>query len=87
MRKVGVLDDLGLTSAYHEIFGEAHGEETVPTHYWRDRREDGPTYHIDFVFVPREWLDRVTHFEVGSFASWCGNGLSDHVPIVVEVDV
>jgi exodeoxyribonuclease-3 len=65
---------------------EEHGRETVPTHYWHDRREDGPTYHIDF-FLPREWLAYVTHFEVGRFVDWCGNGLSDHVPIVVEVNV
>jgi len=45
-----------------------HGRETVPTHYWRDRREDGPTYHIDFVFMPCDWLAYVTHFEVGGAA-------------------
>ena len=28
-------------SAYHELTGEAMGKETVPTHYWRDRRKDG----------------------------------------------
>jgi exodeoxyribonuclease-3 len=87
MNKVRALDALGLASAYHAIMDEAHGEETIPTHYWRDRREDGPTYHIDFVFMPRAWIGRVTHFEVGSFAGWCGNRLSDHVPIIVDVDV
>ncbi len=86
MTKVRVLNEMGITSAYHEIHGEAHGKESVPTHYWRDRREDGPTYHIDFVFLPRLWLDCVTHFEVGTFADWCGNGLSDHVPIVIDIE-
>ncbi len=87
MAKVRALEALGLTSIYHERYGEAHGAESIPTHYWRDRREDGPTYHIDFAFIPRTWLPRVKHCNVGAFADWCGNRLSDHVPIVVEVDL
>ena len=47
---------MGLVSVYHELKGERHGEETIPTHYWRvfaprHRRKDGPTYHIDYVFA------------------------------------
>ena len=87
MTKVRVLDEIGLTSAYHEVFEERHGEETIPTHYWRDRKEDGPTYHIDFTFVPRTWIKRITNLEIGTFADWCGSGLSDHVPIVMDVDL
>ncbi|MFM9941504.1 MAG: hypothetical protein ACKVP7_18625 [Hyphomicrobiaceae bacterium] len=87
MTKVRVLDQMGLASAYHELRNEEHGREMIPTHYWRDRREDGPTYHIDFVFMPRPWLTRVTQFEVGRFNDWCGNGLSDHVPMVVDIDL
>ena len=87
MHKIRVLDDMGLASAYHAVTGERQGEETIPTHYWRDRREDGPTYHIDYMHLPHAWIDRITHFDVGGFADWCGNGLSDHVPLVVDVDV
>ena len=55
--KVGILEErLGLVSAYHAIRGEAHGPETVPTLYWRDRTKDGPTYHIDYVFLPVAWI-------------------------------
>jgi len=77
----------GLVSAYHEIRGEAPGAELEVTHYWRDRRKDGPTYHIDYIFLPRLWLARVQHLSVGRFEDWCGSGLSDHVPIVVDLDV
>ncbi|MGI9406413.1 MAG: hypothetical protein ACR2O4_08585 [Hyphomicrobiaceae bacterium] len=87
MTKVRVLREMGLVSAYHAVTGEAQGEETVPTHYWRDRRKDGPTYHIDFVFIPERWVPRITDFSVGSYEDWCGNGLSDHVPIVVDIDL
>lgn len=84
---VAALDRLGLVSAYHALTGEAAGAETQPTHYWRDRRKDGPTYHIDYVFVPRERVEAVREMTVGTFEDWCGNGLSDHVPLVVDVDL
>ena len=84
---VTALERLGLVSAYHALTGEAQGEESVPTHYWRDRRKDGPRYHIDYVFIPRDWLGRVRDFRVGGFEDWCGNGLSDHVPLVIDLDL
>ena len=75
---------MGIGSAYHAVTGEPQGEEKTPTHYWRDRRIDGPTYHIDFVFAPDAWLEEIRAFSVGSFDDWVGNGLSDHVPITIE---
>jgi exodeoxyribonuclease III len=84
---VAALEGLGLVSAYHAARGEAQGCESEPTLYWRDRRKDGPTYHIDYVFLPRLWLDRVREVRVGSFEDWCGARLSDHVPVAVTVDL
>jgi len=86
-RAVASLEKQGLTSAYHAVRGEAQGCETDPTLYWRDRRKDGPTYHIDYVFLPRSWIGKITALTVGSFEEWCGSGLSDHVPIVVDIDL
>jgi exodeoxyribonuclease-3 len=86
--KVRILEEsFGLVSAYHAIRGEAHGQEREPTLYWRDRTKDGPTYHIDYVFLPAAWIGKVSHLSVGAFETWCGAGLSDHVPVVVDVDV
>lgn len=85
MTKVALLERLGLVSAYHTLRGEAQGEETIPTHYWRDRRRDGPTYHIDYIFAPAAWMANVSEFQVGSFEDWIGNGLSDHVPLLIEL--
>lgn len=76
---------LGLTSAYHHVMGEAQGHETIPTHYWRDRTKDGPTYHIDYIFMPAALTGAIHHFEVGTFEDWTGKRLSDHVPLVVEI--
>jgi exodeoxyribonuclease-3 len=82
---VTVLESYGLVSAYHAARGEAQGSERTPTHYWRDRKKDGPTYHIDYIFVPRDWTAGLRELRVGRFAKWCGSGLSDHVPLVVDV--
>lgn len=83
--KVDLLDRMGLASIYHEMTGEEHGKETTPTHYWRDRRKDGPTYHLDYIFIPKNLLEHVTHFDVGSFEDWCGVGMSDHVALVIDI--
>ncbi len=85
MTKVKMLDALGLASAYHAVRGEAPGEETEPTLYWRDRTRDGPTYHIDYIFMPVGWLGNIERLEVGSFEQWVGSGFSDHVPLVLDL--
>jgi exodeoxyribonuclease-3 len=85
LNAVAALESLGLASAYHALRGEPQGSESVPTLYWRDRRKDGPTYHIDYVFLPQRLLPWVRELAVGTFEDWCGSGLSDHVPIVVDV--
>ncbi|HSH99805.1 MAG TPA: hypothetical protein VLA02_04315 [Reyranella sp.] len=85
--KVRLLDErFGLVSAWHALRGERHGEESVPTLYWRDRTKDGPTYHIDYVFLPSRLVER-TKVEIGRFETWCGAGLSDHAPVVVDLDL
>ena len=82
---VTLLERYGLVSAYHHARGEAQGAETEPTHYWRDRKKDGPTYHIDYMFLPRPWASGMREMSVGTFEDWCGARLSDHVPLVVDV--
>lgn len=84
---VSLLERMSLVSAYHEMRGEEQGSETSPTIYWRDRKKDGPTYHLDYVFVPRPWVRHISELTVGSFEQWCGSGLSDHVPVVVDVNL
>jgi exodeoxyribonuclease-3 len=78
------LGEAGLVSAYHESRRIPHGREPEPTLYWRDRRRDGPTFHIDFCFVPLAWS--IASVEVGAFDEWVATGLSDHVPLVVDVE-
>jgi hypothetical protein len=84
---VASLAKLGLVSAYHELRGEMQGGESVPTLYWRDRKKDGPRYHIDYIFLKAQMLAQVSELAVGSYEDWCGSGLSDHVPLVVDLNL
>jgi exodeoxyribonuclease III len=83
---VGELTALGLRSAYHHARDIEQGAETEQTLYWRDRKTDGPSYHIDYCFVPDSWTSSITAVKVGKFDDWVGGKLSDHVPLVVDVN-
>jgi endonuclease/exonuclease/phosphatase family metal-dependent hydrolase len=74
---------LGLVSAYHEHFGEAHGKESRPTYYflWNKAKP----FHIDYCFVPEAWRASVRSVEIGEYEDWAA--LSDHRPVTVELDV
>ena len=75
------LDDLGLVSAYHKYHGLELGDEGHATHYWLYRPNSG--FHYDYCFIPREW--RIRSVRVGSYDQWVASGLSDHVPMTVDV--
>jgi exodeoxyribonuclease-3 len=78
---VRILAERGLVSGYHEFFGEAQGVESRPTSYFR-RHADRP-YHIDYIFIPREWTPRLKTVDVGDHGRW--SKLSDHYSVTVEI--
>lgn len=82
--KVDLLRRRGLVSAYHEVLGVEFGQEPDPTIYWRDRKVDGPRYHIDFCFLPESWIP-FTSVTVGNFDEWVAPKYSDHVPLIIDV--
>lgn len=84
---VEMLGELGLISAYHHYFRRPQGRERHYTHYWRGQPESEPGFHIDYCFLPEGWLEGPTKVKVGTYAKWIASGLSDHVPLVVEVEV
>ncbi len=82
-RLLDLMRPLGLESAYHRYFAEAFGAETRPTHF-HGGRETAP-FHLDYCFVPKAWADRLTRVEVGKYEDWHAH--SDHVPLIVDIDV
>ncbi len=83
---VRALTAFGLRSAYHQNRDVNQGQEPEPTIFWRNRKIDGPRYHIDYCFVPESWINEDLAVDVGHFQDWVGIGLSDHVPMVVDVN-
>ncbi|MEM7198351.1 MAG: endonuclease/exonuclease/phosphatase family protein, partial [Pseudomonadota bacterium] len=70
---------------YHHFHKRPQGNEPHPTLYWRDRTQDGPTYHIDYVFIPKHWRKDLRNVHIGEFGPWCGAKLSDHTPVSVDI--
>jgi exodeoxyribonuclease III len=80
------MDALNMKSAYHTSNNIALGAESLPTHFWRDRKESSPhNCHIDYIFAPLRWLRPEVKVELGQHADWCASGLSDHAPLVLEM--
>ena len=83
---VETFERLGFISAYHVFEGLRQGDERHPTFYWRSRSATGPTYHIDYAFMPRTTIRYLRSLVVGSREDWIATGLSDHAPLIVDLD-
>jgi exonuclease III len=79
---VDILDERDLCSAYHSLKGCEYGSEIDPT-FFMHKKHDRP-YHIDYVFLPREKVDSVVDFSVGTYDGWIE--FSDHVPLTVDIE-
>lgn len=75
---VSQLEDVGLFSAYHMIFHEKQGEETIPTFYMNRNQDKG--YHIDYCFVSPILLKS---FVIDNQLEWLS--YSDHIPLILIV--
>jgi endonuclease/exonuclease/phosphatase family metal-dependent hydrolase len=78
-----LLEPLGLVSAYHVFFKEAAGSETRATHFYRG--DETRPFHLDYCFLPSEWLPRLKAVRVGAFSPE-RKKVSDHVPLIVDLD-
>ncbi len=73
----------GLVSVYHEFFGEPQGAESRPTIYLF--RHAHRPFHLDYLFLPRDWVLRLKTAEVGEYGRW--SKLSDHCPVTAEFEL
>jgi exodeoxyribonuclease III len=84
LANVEQLETLGMVSAYHEQRGRSHGDEPDPTLYWRFQQAQ--PFHCDFIFLPHSWISALEQVAVGGFDEWVNPKISDHVPIIADVD-
>lgn len=85
LANVARLAELGMVSALHHHLGIEPGAEPTGTLYWLWRETS--SYHCDLAFIPEAWSGRLVRSEVGTFEDWVAAGLSDHVPVTVELDL
>ncbi len=57
------LQELQITSVYHQFFQETHGKETIPTFYLQRNRSK--QYHIDYIFAHETLSQRIQNVEIG----------------------
>jgi len=78
-RLVEILANKQIVSTYHHSNKIEQGKETHPTLFMQ-RKFEKP-YHIDFCFVSKDLLNKLSKVEVGEFKDW---GIySDHMPLTV----
>lgn len=79
---VELTESAGLVSAYHFHFkDEPFGKEKRPTHFHRGK--ESAAFHLDYIFVPRDWAIRITSVTVGDYSS--RHKVSDHAPLIVDL--
>ena len=77
------LAEKKIFSTYHTFFEQEQGKEEHPTFYLY--RNKDKAYHLDYCFISHHLYDKVKNVEVGSFEQW--KNLSDHVPVIVDIEV
>ena len=73
---------LEMVSAYHALTGDEQGMERAPTQYMY--RQQAKPFHLDFAFVSCR-LVRDARLEIGDPGEWLG--LSDHMPLILDVRI
>ena len=81
---VDALGELGLISAWHHLSGCEHGAESRGTFHMYRHATSTPL-HLDYCFVPTEWLPQLRMVWIGPPDPWLSR--SDHLPLVVDVEL
>lgn len=76
-----LLNEMGLASAYHSLRGCSFGEEAEPTMFLLKQKKR--PYHLDYIFLPKQWLAGAADFWLGSYEEWIK--FSDHVPLFLQL--
>lgn len=86
---IALLEAHGLVSAYHSFTELEHGDpREQPTRFRPDPVGGTDTHHVDYCFIPIEWLPALRNVQVGSPDVWFSTvRAEEHVPVVVDIDL
>ena len=76
---VELLASKGIHSTYHKFFNQNQGKEKHNTLFMY--RHKDKSYHIDYCFASVDFINKLTHVEIGKHRKWCKH--SDHTPLIV----
>ena len=78
---VNELEEIGIKSLYHHVFKEEQAKESNPTFYLQRKLEK--SYHIDYIFVSKDFIHSKNSLEVGDINKWLE--ISDHLPLFCKL--
>jgi len=81
-----VLASIGAHSAYQLVHGPLEPDLEPPTLRWIGPGRKPYHYHCDYILVSAALAESVRSAEVGSLEDWVESGLSDHCPVVAELN-
>ncbi|MGI9604557.1 MAG: hypothetical protein ACR2P0_00325 [Acidimicrobiales bacterium] len=86
---VARAETAGLRSAYHAYTELEHGDpREQPTRFRPDPGHPHVGHHVDYCFVPTEWLPALRSVRVGEQSVWAPTVRGEvHVPLVVDFDL
>ncbi len=84
---IATLADLGAHSAVQIANGPLGPDDEPATLRWIGPGGKPYHYHCDYIVVSSALVPQVRAAEVGSMADWIDSGLSDHCPVVVDLDI
>lgn len=85
-RNMEALAKLGAHSSYDLAHGPIAPAEEPATLRWIGKGKVAYYYHCDYVIVSALLRSSLSSVEVGSLADWVECGLSDHCPVLAELD-
>lgn len=85
---IALLEAQGLVSAYHHFSGLEHGDpREQPTRFRPDPIGGTDRHHVDYCFMPVEWLPALRSVQIGQPDVWFSTvRAEEHVPVVVDLD-
>ena len=76
------LKEFNIESVYHKFNNCIDGNEKDATLLWQ--MDINKKFHIDYCFVSNDY--KINNINIGSLDDWKENKLSDHCPLIIEID-